>query len=211
MTIRLLPGSHFFTPSKAGTLSHLAALARVVVRPRLWPLFAIGGLLMASFVAMYNYLGFLLVSPAYGLRLGTASLVYLFYLLGTLSSYLLGRLADRVGRARILGASVLLTLLGALLTLALPLGLKLAGLGLFTFGFFGGHSSASTLVSLRAGAERGLASTLYLLVYYLGSSIGGSAIGLLWQALLWPGVVLGMMAALVPAGLLALSVRQTGD
>lgn len=211
IAIGLLPRSRGFTQGRRSLRQQALRFGALLARPDLRRLFFIGGLLMAAFVAMYNYLGFLLVSPAYGLRLGTSSLVYLFYLVGTLSSYLMGSLADRLGRSRILQFSVLLTMLGALITLAAPLPLKLLGLGVFTFGFFGGHSSASTLVSLRAKEERGAASTLYLLTYYLGSSIGGSAIGVLWQALAWPGVVLGIAVALAPAVFLARSVLRQED
>lgn len=211
LAVRLLPASRRFRPTQRRAAEHLRALCSLYAHTALRPLLAVGALLMAAFVAVYNYLGFLLVSSPYDLPVATASAVYLFYLVGSLSSFVLGRLADRVGQARVLEASVLLTLLGLGVTLFTPLWLKLLGLGLFTFGFFGGHSAASTLVSLRAGEERGAASSLYLLSYYLGSSVGGTVIGLLWQALLWPGVVLGGAGALLPAALLALLVRHRND
>ncbi|MDA8343882.1 MAG: MFS transporter [Thermaerobacter sp.] len=201
---RALPPSRHFHAGARRVRDALRGDLALFRRKELTGLFAIGGLLMAAFVAVYNYLGFLLAGPPYFLPAGLASLVYLFYLLGSVSSMLLGRLADRVGRTPVLRGSVLMALAGALLTLGAPLAVKLVGLGLFTFGFFGGHAAASTLVSARAGAQRAGASSAYLVAYYVGSSFGGSLIGLLWESLRWPGVVLGAAIALVPALILSL-------
>ena len=201
---RAVPPSRHFHPTVRRLGATLRADLGLLREPQLSALFAIGGLLMAAFVAVYNYVGFLLAGPPYDLPTDLASLVYLFYLLGTISSAVLGRLADRVGRTAVLRFAVALALLGALLTLAPPLPAKLLGLALFTFGFYGGHAAASTLVNARAGHERAGATSTYLLSYYVGSSLGGSLIGFLWESMRWPGVVLGAAIALVPALLLSL-------
>ncbi|HHJ4328409.1 TPA: MFS transporter, partial [Klebsiella pneumoniae] len=74
------------------------------------------------------------------------------------------------------------------------------GILLFTFGFFAAHSLASSWVGRRALQARGQAAALYLFCYYLGSSLAGTAGGLFWQGLRWPGV------SLFIAGLLALAL-----
>ena len=87
-------------------------------------------------------------------------------------------------------------LCGVLVTLAGGLAAIVAGMAILTFGFFGAHSIASGWVGRRALTARAQASALYLLCYYLGSSIGGSAGGLAYSDAGWPGLV-AMIAGLV--------------
>jgi YNFM family putative membrane transporter len=87
---------------------------------------------------------------------------------------------------------------GIALTMARPLTLVIAGIAVVTFGFFGGHSVASSWVGLRATHAKAQAAALYLFFYYLGSSVVGSTGGLFWDRWRWPGVV-GFVAALSAA------------
>ena len=63
------------------------------------------------------------------------------------------------------------------------------GIVLVTIGFFATHSVASALVGRLARDTKGHASSLYLLAYYLGSSIAGSLGGYFWLADGWSAVV----------------------
>ena len=211
LTQRLLPPSRNASERRPPLLGALRDIWSLAADPGILPLALIGGLLMASFVGVYNYLGFLLVGPSYHLGLGASSLVYLFYLLGSVSSFVLGGLADRRGRSPVLFWSISLTLLAVLASLAQPLVLRLGAVAIFTFGFFGSHAAASTLVSERAGTRRGHASTLYLLCYYLGSSLGGTLLGLMWEGHGWSGVALGAAGVLSVAWLLSLLSGRRQD
>jgi hypothetical protein len=64
----------------------------------------------------------------------------------------------------------------SVLTLSNRLWLIIAGVAILTFGFFASHSIASSWVGAGARQAKAQASSLYLLAYYLGSSIAGSAI-----------------------------------
>jgi YNFM family putative membrane transporter len=86
-------------------------------------------------------------------------------------------------------------------TLARPLVVIIAGLVIFTFGFFGSHSVASSWVGLRARHSKAQASALYLFFYYLGSSLLGAYGGFFWSAWAWRGIV-GFIGALLVVGLL---------
>ena len=79
--------------------------------------------------------------------------------------------------------------------------LIVAGMALATFGFFASHSIASSWVSRRARAPQALASAFYLLFYYLGSSLIGSASGMMWGFDGWTGVVI-MLGLCLGGGLL---------
>jgi YNFM family putative membrane transporter len=100
----------------------------------------------------------------------------------------MGRLMLRFGRSFVIRLTIVAMVLGTLCTLATPLTMIVAGVGLFTCGFFGLHSSASAWVSRRAQLHRAQATSLYLFCYYLGSSISGTVGGLFWDSLGWRGV-----------------------
>jgi YNFM family putative membrane transporter len=178
----------------------VAPLARYLRRPVTLRLYGVAALLMGSFVPMYNYLGFQLLAPPYRVPQVLVGWIFLTYLVGTFSSAWMGQLADRTGHRRGLLASVGIMLAGALVTAAQPLLLKVLGLAVFTFGFFGGHSIASAWVARFAGADKAHASSLYLLFYYAGASIGGWAGGVFWVHLGWSGLV-GMLAAALTGAL----------
>src|SRR3546814_11992248 len=61
-------------------------------------LYVLGAVSVGTLVAMLNALGFRLHAEPFGLSLGAISLIYLVYALGTGSSTVSGRLADRLDR-----------------------------------------------------------------------------------------------------------------
>ena len=176
--------------------------------PGLACLFGIGFLLMGAFVTVYNYLGFRLIAAPFGLPTALVGLIFVAYLAGTWASTAAGRLADRVGRRRMLWVTVLVAVAGAWVTEPSYLPTVIAGLLLITVGFFGGHSVASSWVGRRAsllpGGTPAQASSLYLFAYYLGSSIGGSLGGIAYDHAGWLGVV-GYVTGLL-AGAIGLSL-----
>ena len=91
-------------------------------------------------------------------------------------------------------------ILGALVTLSQDVSTIVVGIALFTCGFFGSHTIASSWVGSRARTARAQAASLYLFSYYLGSSVSGTAGGLFWASFGWVGVV-GLILALLGAGL----------
>ena len=144
---------------------------------------------MGGFVALYNYIGYHLLGAPYELSQAVVGWIFVLYLVGTFSSAWMGRLADILGHARVLWIGISIMLFGVGMTLANSLGVLIADMAVLTFGFFGAHSIASGWVGQRALAARAQASALYLLCYYLGSSIGGSAGGLAYAYAGWPGLV----------------------
>jgi len=78
----------------------------------------------------------------------------------------------------------------------------IGGIACLTFGFFAGHSVASGWVGRLAAQAKGQAAALYLLAYYLGSSLIGSYGGHFWTAFGWPGVA-GLIGGLLLVGLAA--------
>lgn len=187
--VAALPRERRFERQRADLRTLLAGFAHHLSEPGLLCLFCSAFLLMGSFVTLWNYLGFLLINPPYSLSQTSIGWIFAVYLTGTVSSAWMGRLADRFGRRRVLPVTIVLALAGALASLAPPLAIKIAAISLFTFGFFGAHSVASGWVGQRARHNRAQASSLYLLFYYLGSSIVGTAGGEFWVYWGWDGVI----------------------
>jgi YNFM family putative membrane transporter len=185
----LLPASRNFVPHAAQPLREHAAIWLGQLRaPGLPWLFAIAGLLMGAFVTVYNYGGFRLMAPPYGLSQSQIGLIFCAYVFGIVSSATAGALADRYGRWPVLVCGLLCTLAGLGLTVLSPLGAVVAGIVTMTIGFFVAHAVASGWVGQLAVGSKGHAASLYLLSYYLGSSVMGSAGGWFWAHGGWLGV-----------------------
>ena len=201
---RSLPASRRFRPRPFAVGPLWRSLFGHVADRGLPRLFLIGFLLMGSFVAVYNYTGFRLLAPPFALSQAAAGAIFAVYLIGIAASAWIGALAGRFGQRRLLWATVLMMLGGLALTLSDRLVPVIAGIALFTVGFFGGHTIASAWVGRRAQQARAQASALYLFSYYVGSSLAGSLGGLFWQRAGWPGVALMVGALLVAALAVAL-------
>ena len=190
---RLLPPARHFQSRSMGPRILWQDIVRIYKDPGLPWLFATAFLIMGAFVSIYNYLGFRLSAPPYNLRPAAIGAIFLLYAVGSASSALAGHLADRYGRSLIMRSMIGTMAVGVLATLNSHLSVIIAGLALFTFGYFATHAIASGWVGFRAGERRGLVSALYLSSYYLGSSFLGSTSGPLWSHFGWSGMVCGLM------------------
>lgn len=204
---RLPPSRHFRVHAIAlpRILADVRALAADSGLP--W-LFLTGFLLMGAFVGLYNYLGFRLRAAPFFLGQTAVGAIFLLYLVGTWSSAWAGSLADRFGRRNVLWSMILLAGSGLAITTSSHLAVVILGVGVFTFGYFGAHSTASGWVGRRAQQRRALAAALYLCSYYLGSSLIGSLSGLAWEFGGWSGVATALGLCVSAAMLIALRLRQ---
>jgi YNFM family putative membrane transporter len=117
-------------------------------------------------------------------------LIFSVYLAGMVSSPVAGELASRFGRRRVLWLATSLGLAGILMTFFENIVLIVFGVVVTTVGFFAAHSVASSWVGRRARRDRAQASSVYLCMYYLGSSVLGTAGGWFFAHSGWAGVVL---------------------
>lgn len=186
----VLPRSAHFTPSPLRLRALGGSLARNLADTGLLRLYVIGFALMGAFVTVYNYLTFRLSAAPFGLSTSLIGALFTVYLAGTWSSTTAGRLADRAGRYRVLVAGVAVAIAGVALTLPASLAAIVAGLVVLTAGFFAAHAVASGWVGARAAVAPAQASALYLCLYYIGSSVAGSAGGVFWSRGGWPAVTL---------------------
>ncbi|HSB95295.1 MAG TPA: MFS transporter, partial [Spongiibacteraceae bacterium] len=188
--LMLLPPSRNFTTRKGlSARVHLAAWYEHLRTPYLPALFLVGFLALGGFMAVYNYVGFRLSAPPYDLNHAQIGLIFFAYLGGVAASSLAGALADHVGRGPVLLVGALIFLVGLLLTLMHTLPMIIAGIVVVTIGFFVVHSIASGWVGKLATRDKGHASSLYLLAYYAGASLLGSAGGWVWRTGGWDAIV----------------------
>lgn len=199
-----LPPSKHFTPRPLKLISLTKSLFQHLRDSVLVSLFCIGFLLMGSFVTLYNYISYKLLDAPYYLSATIVGWIFIVYLVGTFSSAWFGTLSDRYGRPFVLIAGIMIMLIGAILTYPITIWIKVIGIIIFTFGFFGAHSIASGAVSSRAKHDKAQASSLYLFFYYFGSSVGGTTGGFFWLHYGWNGIILFITAMLICAVLLAI-------
>ncbi|AOE63457.1 MFS transporter [Pseudomonas corrugata] len=196
---RILPESRNFRPRSLHPRSLLDGFTRHFRDAGLPLLFLEAFVLMGAFVTLFNYIGYRLLAEPYHLDQAFVGLLSLVYLSGIYSSAKVGALADRLGRRKMLWATIALMLAGLALTMTTPLALVIPGMLVFTFGFFGAHSVASSWIGRRALTAKGQASSLYLFSYYAGSSVAGTAGGVAWHLGGWNGVGLFIGALLLVA------------
>jgi YNFM family putative membrane transporter len=199
-----VPASRHFVARPVHLAALRADLAGIFRDAGLPRLFLTAFLLMGAFVGLYNYLGFHLQAPPFGLGQTAVGAIFLLYVLGTWASAWSGRLVDRVGRRNVLWLMVVIMGAGLALSLAPRLPIIVLGVALFTFGFFGAHTTASGWVGQRAQTRRALAAALYLTGYYLGASIPASLAGIAWSTHGWPGVA--CMLGLCVLGVLGIAL-----
>jgi YNFM family putative membrane transporter len=195
------PGSRVPRPGAGAVRQHLRDPA--IVR-----LCAAALLLMGGFVAVYNYITYRLTEAPFQLPKSLIGLIFLAYLAGTVTSTLAAGVAARIGRLRTMYASIALALTGLALTVPGDLPSVLAGLLVFTTGFFGCHATASAWVTTRARTAKSHASALYLTAYYAGSSIGGTLIGLAWTHGGWTATALSVGACYAAAACCITGIRD---
>jgi len=205
---RILPESRNFRPRSLHPRSLLEGFTLHFRDAGLPLLFLEAFVLMGAFVTLFNYIGYRLLAAPYHLDQAFVGLLSVVYLSGIYSSAKVGSLADKLGRRKMLWATIALMLAGLVLTLFTPLSLVILGMLVFTFGFFGAHSVASSWIGRRATKAKGQASSLYLFSYYAGSSIAGTAGGLAWHLGGWSGIGWFIGALLVIALGVALKLAK---
>jgi YNFM family putative membrane transporter len=168
-------------------------------------------LAVGVFVAVYNYLAFRLEAAPFALPPALVSLLFLAYLAGTVSSRLAGSWGPRLGPRTVMRIGVALMIVGLLVMLSETVPVVIAGLLVFTAGFFALHATGAAWTGARAApALRGHAGAVYTIAFYAGSGAGGWLLGLAigvggWSAL----TAVTIAVLLVGAGVVSLPSRAS--
>jgi len=205
--IFLLPSSQHFEKQYFSIKSLLASYMTHLKNIRLLKPFMIGFLLLGCNIAAFNYIGFELAKQPYNLHASVISFIYLLFLIGMISSILNAKLRLALGTLNALKFCILTLIFGIWITLIPLLLLKIIGLAFSVCAFFSGHAIASSVVTSRAEDHKAQASSLYLLFYYIGSSVGGTLAGVFYSYIQWPGVVIMITGFMVIAFMISLTIK----
>jgi len=164
-------------------------LKRLLGNKQLLGVYAIAFAVMGAFVCMYNFISYVLLAAPYNLSQTAIGFIFTIYLVGTVASGVMGRLCDRLGSGKVLTMAILCMLTGNLLTLFTLLALKILGLAVFTYGFFGAHTAACGWAGRLGKGNKAQISALYMLFYYIGASLLGTVGGKFLSAYGWGGIV----------------------
>ncbi|GLY68322.1 MFS transporter [Amycolatopsis taiwanensis] len=180
--------------------SVLQGMVAAVRKPVLLAQYAVAMLAIGAFVSIYNAAGFRLTGKPLDLSPAIASLVFLAYAIGSVSSAAAGRLVARFGRLRSVAAGLAVMAVGLALTVPDALPAVVLGFVVLTGGFFAAHAVANgwTAAEAPAGA-RGQAAGIYTLSFYLGSSVGGTAGSVIYSHAGWFWLVVATVSWLVLA------------
>ncbi|MDE2005246.1 MAG: MFS transporter [Rhodospirillales bacterium] len=184
----LLPKERNFRPV-SGWRETRRGFAEHLRNPRLLGTYAVGFTVLFVIVAAFTYANFLLAAPPF--RLGPAGLgsIFVVYLAGMVATPLATRLAVRIGRRPTLLGATAVGVAGLALTLAPSLAAIVAGLAVFAAAAFVQGALAIGFIGAAARRAKSTAVGLYVMVYYIGGSLGGVAPAPLWHDFGWPGCV----------------------
>ncbi|MDH5934068.1 MFS transporter [Vibrio splendidus] len=186
-----LPDQQNFKPQKGLFFHHNRSVVMHLRNRTLWLAMLIGGANFALFVNLYSVMGFRLVSAPHSVPVGLASLIFLCYLAGTVSSKLSNKWTLRFDPLNGILMGVCISLIGMLISAIDKVPFMLAGLLLISGGAFFAHTLAYSWVSQKAPSAKATATALYLVHYYIGGSLGGFLLLYCWQLFGWNGVIAG--------------------
>lgn len=191
-------GCFFLLPPAQGFVQHrdsfpvlIKKFGRVFTDPVLLGLFVVGYLGVGSFIGALNVLGFRLEGDPYFVPIGLVGLMYFVYPLAGWASAVAGKIADRTSLRAVMVFGPMIALVGIALMVIPHIVPIVAGLAILAIGFFVGHSTAASWVAGRAIRSVGVpaqAASIYMVCFYLGSSVTGNLAPLAWSHYGWGGV-----------------------
>ncbi len=194
--IWLLPASSRFQPKAFRPAPVIQGLAAHLRNPLILAACVVGGLNFMIFVNQYSYITFVLAAELFGLSSSWLGMLFLTYLSGTLAAAFSGRLVRDRSQPIAMGVGIALFICGTLMTLNQQLFWIVSGLFINALGFFFSHSLTAGWVAGHAKRARGGATSLYLMFYYAGATLGGFYLEPFWRWHAWSGVVVASLLIL---------------
>lgn len=191
------PASLNFTPRKESFKSLITDNIHLILSKALIPFYLTGGLILGVFVSLYNYMGFYLIQAPFNFSPDYIHYIYLMYIFGVFGSIATAWFTRRFNHFRVLKTMLLISAGGILLLYITNFCVVVMGLAAFTFNFFVIHVLCNRIVSEYNMAKRSVTISIYLLVYYLGSSILGSATGVVLDLWGWQYFLAGLIVILL--------------
>jgi YNFM family putative membrane transporter len=185
----MLPRERNFIRSGGGVVASVTQMARHLRDRRLVATYAIGFGVLFNFVATFTYVNFHLAAAPYRFSPTLLGALFLTYLVSSPIVPWAGRAIALFGRRRLVLGVIALWVVGALLLLAPPVALIVAGLTLCAICGMVCQAVSTGYVTLSAKEGRSSAVGLYASIYYVGGSAGAYVTGLAWASAGWSGCV----------------------
>ncbi len=185
---RALPRERRFVRSAGLSASARQMLAHLR-NPRLLAIYAVGFSVLFNFIATFTYVSFHLAGPPYFFTPTLLGAIFVTYLGGSLAVPWVGRAIALFGRRRFILGVTAVWVAGALMLLAPPVGVIIAGLTLCATCGLVCQAVSTGYVITTAKEGRSSAAGLYASTFYIGGSAGASLVGLVWNAAGWSGCV----------------------
>jgi len=191
-----LPASSAFIPQKLRFNTTIKRLYGHLCNRQLLVAYLIGSLHFMLVLTLYTYIIFVLADAPYSLSSSWLGLLFLTYASGTIGSAFIGIIDKKITCAQRINMGTCFIIVGTLCTLQGSLAMIIGGLLINTFGFFVAHSSLSAWVNMNAIGSKASASSLYLVFYYMGASLGSSYLNPFWEMAGYSGVVAAALLTL---------------
>lgn len=193
----ILPSSKRFHRSTEKFVADLKAFTHHLKQPFLLLMFGLGAVLQISFTGMWTFLPFYLIAEPYYLSMQQIAYFYFAYSLGVIGAPIGGWLTNKYQLSTVRIAGVIILSIGMLFLLYPSLTIIIIGLSVVSLGFFVSHAIATASVSQAATDFKGSASSLYLVSYYVGVSLGSTALAPIWNTFHWQGIII--FTAILPS------------
>jgi len=202
LVLIFLPKSRFFKPSNLSFRKDIEGMVFHLKNPMMLTIIGMGVVLQISFTSIWTYLPFYLEKEPFSLSVKAISYTFFAYGFGVIGAPFAGWLAGRLGLKIVRIAGILALSIGIFITLSPSLPLIIIGLCVSCLGFFTAHSLTAATVTEQATHHKGGAASLYLVAYYVGVTLGSSAVGPIWNLAGWNAIV--WLAAILPIAYLLL-------
>ncbi len=201
----MLPRERHFVRSE-GLLASSRQMLAHLRNPRLLAIYAVGFGVLFNFTSVFTYVNFHLAAPPYLFSPALLGAIFVTYLAGSLLVPWIGRGVSLFGRRRFVLGIVAVWVAGALLLLAPPVSIIIAGLAVCAAcGLLCQAVSTSYVITI-VKEGRSSAVGLYASIFYIGGSIGAFLTGFAWNAAGWTGCVAMILAMqLIVAAIVALT------
>ena len=188
-----LPRERRFVRS-GGFLASARQMLAHLRNPRLLAIYAVGFGVLFNFIATFTYVSFHLAGPPYFFSSTLLGAIFVTYLGGSFLVPWVGRAILLFGRRRFVLGIIAIWIAGALMLLAPPVSVIIAGLTLCATCGLVCQAVSTGYVITTAREGRSSAAGLYASTFYIGGSAGASLVGLVWNAAGWNGCVAAIVA-----------------
>ena len=209
LVIALLPPERQFVRATSFGQSTRQML-RHLANPNLIATYAVGFGVLFSFIAVFTYITFYLAAPPFNLSAAFLGSIFAVYLVGTVTTPLVGRGVARFGRRNLVIGVIAVWIGGILLTTVGWLSAIIAGLAIACACGFMCQACATSYVTTTTQQGSSAAVGLYATFFYAGGSVGAILPGFAWNFGGWPAVVATVIAVLIVMGVIVATAWKHG-